>query len=178
MVSAIPVPAAVKVSSHADIDYVPFRRRESYITCKDDDLTRVLGRGGAIYEMDCEDEEWLKKFNTEKGSEEPISADFFDMIISSFEKRLFCDEGNRLDVKAAVDHCIAAEHKKNEKKVSLEADAALTKLDDLDLGKGKRAQLLMEVADKCTYKATMALRVFEAIGQGKSLVDIAKNLID
>ena len=36
----------------------------------------------------------------------------------------------------------------------------------------------MEVADKCTYKATMALRVFEAIGQGKSLVDIAKNLID
>ncbi|KAL1827962.1 hypothetical protein ACET3Z_006374 [Daucus carota] len=226
MVSAIPVPAAVKVSSHADIDYVPFRRPESYITCKDDDLTRVLGKGGAIYEMDCEDEEWLKKFNTEKGSEEPISADFFEMIISSFEKRLFCDQGNRLDVKTAVDHCIslgrrdvlrivtrtrvlrkadhgkkrsltrkaredvirekratvlqgiAAEHKKNEKKVSLEADAALTKLDDLDLGKRKRAQLLMEVADKCTYKATMALRVFEAIGQGKSLVDIAKNLVD
>ncbi|KAL1827968.1 hypothetical protein ACET3Z_006380 [Daucus carota] len=107
MVSAIPVPAAVKVSSHADIDYVPFRRPESYITCKDDDLTRVLGRGGAIYEMDCEDEEWLNKFNTEKGSEEPISADFFEMIISSFEKRLFCDQGNRLDVKTAVDHCIS-----------------------------------------------------------------------
>ena len=105
--SAIPVPAAVKVSSHADIDYVPFRRPESYITCKDDDLTRVLGKGGAIYEMDCEDEEWLKKFNTEKGSEEPISADFFEMIISSFEKRLFCDQGNRLDVKTAVDHCIS-----------------------------------------------------------------------
>ena len=53
MVSAIPVPAAVKVSSHADIDYVPFRRPESYITCKDDELTRVLGRESAIYEMDC-----------------------------------------------------------------------------------------------------------------------------
>ena len=62
MVSAIPVPAAVKVSSHADIDYVPFRRPESYITCKDDELTRVLGRESSVYEMDCEDEEWLNKF--------------------------------------------------------------------------------------------------------------------
>ena len=97
----------VKVSSLADIDYVLFRRPESYITCKDDELTRVLRRESAIYEMDCEDEEWLKKFNTEKGSDEPISADFFEMIISSFEKRLFCDQGNRLDVKAAVDHCIS-----------------------------------------------------------------------
>ena len=29
----------------------------------------------------------------------------------------------------------------------------------------------MEVADKCTYKATMALRISEAIGQGKPLVE-------
>ena len=43
---------------------------------------------------------------------------------------------------------IAAEQKKNEKKVALEADAALTKLDDLVLGKRNKAQLLMEVADK------------------------------
>ena len=35
----------------------------------------------------------------------------------------------------------------------------------------------MEVADKCTYKATMALRISEAIGQGNSLVDVAKNLL-
>ena len=54
-----------------------------------------------------EDEEWLNKFNTEKGCDEPISADFFEMIITSFEKRLFCDQGNRVDVKAAVDHCIS-----------------------------------------------------------------------
>ncbi|KAL1827967.1 hypothetical protein ACET3Z_006379 [Daucus carota] len=248
VLTSIPVPPAVEVSSHADIDYAPFRRPESYIMWKDDELTRVLGRESAIYEMDCEDEEWLNKFNTEKGCDEPISADVFEMIISSFEKRLFCDQGNRLDFKAAVDHCIslgrrdvlraihsywikkrkqkrsalvkvfqvyqsrtrvlrkanhgkkrsltrkdreneirdmratvlqgiAAEQKKNEKKVALKADAALTKLDDLVLGKRKKAQLLMEVADKCTYKATMALRISEAIGQGKSLVDVAKNLL-
>ena len=34
----------------------------------------------------------------------------------------------------------------------------------------------MEVADKCTYKATMALRISEAIGQGKSLVDVANQI--
>ena len=54
-----------------------------------------------------EDEEWLNKFNTEKGCDEPISADVFEIIITSFEKRLFCDQGNCLDVKAAVDHCIS-----------------------------------------------------------------------
>ena len=95
MVSAIPVPAAVKVSSHADIDYADI-----------DELT-VLGRESASYEMDCEDEEWLNKFNTEKGCDEPISTDVFEMIIPSSEKRLFCDQCKCLDVKAAVEHCIS-----------------------------------------------------------------------
>lgn len=54
-----------------------------------------------------------------------------------------------------------------------EAGAAAYRSDDLAVRKRKRAQLLMDVADKCTYKATMALRISEALGQGK-FTDVTK----
>lgn len=109
--SAIPVPCVVEVSSYVDSNYVPFSRPESYIMWKDDELTRVLGRGSASYDMDSEDEVWLNKFNIESGFVEPISADVFELIISSFEKSLFCVQDDNLDVKAAVDLCISLERR-------------------------------------------------------------------
>lgn len=247
--SAIPVPCVVEVSSYVDSNYVPFSRPESYIMWKDDELTRVLGRGSASYDMDSEDEVWLNKFNIESGFVEPISADVFELIISSFEKSLFCVQDDNLDVKAAVDLCISLERrevleaihgywikKRKQKRSALvkvfqcyqprrtqvltkavlrkkrsfnrqaskngrsklqtflqgmaaerdtvdeqknilkvqEAGAAANRSDDVALRKRKRAQLLMEVADKVTYKATMALRISEALGQGHSLTDVAK----
>lgn len=54
-----------------------------------------------------------------------------------------------------------------------EADAAAYRSDDLAVRKRKRAQLLMEAADNYIYKATMALRISEAL-QGKSLIDVTK----
>lgn len=247
-VSGIPVPCVVKVSSYVDSNYVPFSRPESYIRCEDDELTRALGRGSASYDMDSEDEVWLNRFNVENAFNEPISADVFELIISSFEKSLFCAQDDYLDVKAAVDLCISlgrrevleAMHvywikKRKQKRSALvkvfqhyqprrthvltkailrkkrsfnrqpskngrgkqrtflegmaaeretvdeqknilkvqEADAAAYRSDDLAVRKRKRAQLLMEVADLRTYKATMALRISEALGQ-KSLADVAK----
>lgn len=110
-VSSIPVPCVVEVSSYVDSNYVPFSRPESYIRCEDDELTRALGRGSASYDMDSEDELWLKKFNFENVLNEPISADVFELIISSFEKSLFCAQDDYLDVKAAVDLCISLERR-------------------------------------------------------------------
>lgn len=66
----------------------------------------------------------------------------------------------------------SVDEQKNILKVQ-EAEAAAYRSDELAVRKRKRAQLLMEVADNCTYKATMALRIAEAL-QGKSLVDVAK----
>lgn len=248
-VSGIPVPCVVEVSSYVDSNYVPFSRPESYIRCEDDELTRALGRGSASYDMDSDDEVWLNRFNVENVFNEPISADVFELIISSFEKSLFCAQDDYLDVKSAVDPCISLERrevleamhsywikKRKQKRLALvkvfqyyqprrtqvltkailrkkrsfnrqaskigrgkqqaslegmaaerdsvdeqknilkvqEAGAAAYRSDDLAVRKRKRAQLLMEVADKCTYKATMALRISEALGQGKLLTDVAK----
>lgn len=110
-VSSIPVPYVVEVSSYVDCNYVPFSRPESYIRCEDDELTRALGRRSASYDMDSEDESWLNKFNVENVCDEPISADVFELIISSFEKSLFCAQDDYLDVKAAVDLCISLERR-------------------------------------------------------------------
>lgn len=249
MVSAIPVPCVVEVSTYVDSNYVPFSRPEFYIMWKDDELTRALGKKSASYDMDSEDEVWLKKFNIENEFDKPIYAEVFELIISSFEKRLFCVQDDYLDVETAVDLCISlgrrevleAVHsywikKRKQKRSALvkvfqcyqprrtqaltkavlrkkrsfnrqasrigrgkqrsflqgiaaeednvdeqknilkvqEVGAAANRSDDLAVRKRKRAQLLMEVADKSTYKATMALRILEALGQGESLTDVAK----
>lgn len=246
--SGIPVPCVVEVSSYVDSSYFPFSRPQSYIRCEEDELTRALGRGSASYDMDSEDEVWLNRFNVENVFNEPISADVFELIISCFEKSLFCAQDEYLDVKAAVDLCISLERrevleamhsywikKRKQKRSALvkvfqyyqprrsqvltksilrkkrsfnrqaskngrgkqrtflegmaaeretvdeqknilkvqEAGAAAYRSDDLAVRKRKRAQLLMEVADNCTYKATMALRISEALEQGKSLTDVA-----
>lgn len=110
-VSRIPVPCVVEVSSYVDRNYIPFSRPESYIRCEDDELTRALWRGSASYDMDSEDEVWLNRFNVENVFNEPVSADVFELIISSFEKSLFCAQDDYLDVKAAVELCTSLERR-------------------------------------------------------------------
>ncbi|KAL1827959.1 hypothetical protein ACET3Z_006371 [Daucus carota] len=201
MVSAIPVPAAVKVSSHADIDYVPFRRPESYITCKDDELTRVLGRESSVYEMDFHSRRddhcislgrrdvlrtiysyWIKKRKQKRSALVKVFLQLYQSRTRVLrkadhgKKRSLTREARENVIREKRATVLQAEEKKKELKIALEAGAALTRLDDVALGKRKRAQMLMEVADKCTYKATMALRISKAIGQGKSLVDVANQI--
>ncbi|KAL2458665.1 Enhancer of polycomb-like transcription factor protein [Abeliophyllum distichum] len=63
--SVIPVPGVREVMVPPYTDNIPYVRPDSFITVKDDERARALDKRTANYDMDSEDEEWLKKFNTE-----------------------------------------------------------------------------------------------------------------
>lgn len=114
-VSGIPVPGVHEVPSYSQSGCGSFKRPHSYITCKDDELTRALEKGTANYDLDSDDELWLDKFNNEffqdKRIDEHVSAVAFEQIINSFEKGLFCRQDDYSDVRVAVDLSMNLERK-------------------------------------------------------------------
>ncbi|GMP22344.1 hypothetical protein CsSME_00000402 [Camellia sinensis var. sinensis] len=112
----IPVPGVYEVSGYADSSNVDFRRPISYISVKDDELSRALAKRTANYDMDSDDEEWLRTLNNESfaaGNEqwEHISEEIFELIIDAFEKAFYCSPDDYSDEKAAVDLCLDLERK-------------------------------------------------------------------
>ncbi|KAE8671857.1 Enhancer of polycomb-like transcription factor protein, putative isoform 2 [Hibiscus syriacus] len=100
----IPVPGVCEVSGY---DYegkpsVPFRRPDSYILFDGDELSRTLAKRTANYDMDSEDEEWLKKLNNEFGHCEHLSEDCFVLMVDAFEKACFCSPDDHSNVIAAA----------------------------------------------------------------------------
>lgn len=112
-VDAIPVPVVRDVPGYADNVSTPFERpHSSYISGKDDEVTRVLSSGKVIYDMDLDDEDWLNKFNNELSiGNEFVSMDSFEKIIFAFERGLYCSPDEYSDPKSAVDLCADLERR-------------------------------------------------------------------
>ncbi|KAF3536068.1 hypothetical protein F2Q69_00018404 [Brassica cretica] len=106
-VKVIPIPGVREVCGYADDDSPSFSMPVQYISVKEDEFSRAMGRSSAIYEMDSDDEEWLRKQNVEvfgeEEDEEVLERDAFELMIDGFEKRCFHSLGDDLvDEKAAV----------------------------------------------------------------------------
>ncbi|KAK7392995.1 hypothetical protein VNO78_21445 [Psophocarpus tetragonolobus] len=99
----IPVPGVREVSSYAENSSFPFHRPDAYISAVGDELTRAMTRATANYDMDSEDEEWLKKFNNE--FQVPVSEDNFELIIDALEKIYYCNPDDSFDEKSAANGC-------------------------------------------------------------------------
>jgi len=102
-VKFIPVPGVREVSSYAESNSFPFQRPDTYISVFGDELARAMARTTANYDMDSEDEEWLKKFNNE--CQNPVSDDNFELIIDTLEKVYYCNPDDLFDEKSATNSC-------------------------------------------------------------------------
>ncbi|KAK2634222.1 hypothetical protein Ddye_029014 [Dipteronia dyeriana] len=104
----IPVPGVCEVSDYED-NAVPFERPDIYISVPDDEVSRALAKRIASYDMDSEDEEWLKKFNikcsTENELHEHVSEENFELIVDAFEKAYYCSPDDYSNETAAVNLC-------------------------------------------------------------------------
>lgn len=113
--NTIPVPGVYEVPGYADSNDIPFKRPNTYISVKDDELSRALEKRAANYDLDSEDEEWLRKFNNESYIREEqwehVSEDIFELIIDAFEKAFYCSSDDYPDEKAAVNLCLDMERK-------------------------------------------------------------------
>ncbi|XP_038992177.1 uncharacterized protein LOC120115577 isoform X2 [Hibiscus syriacus] len=102
----IPVPGVREVSGYEGKPSVLFRRPDSYISFDGDEVSRTLAKRTANYDMDSEDEEWLKKFNNEffqgNGHCEHLSEDRFELMVDAFEKACFCSPDDHSNVIAAA----------------------------------------------------------------------------
>lgn len=99
----IPVPGVRVVPSYAESNNFTFHRPETYISAIGDELTRAMTRTTANYDMDSEDEEWLKKYNNE--FPEHVSEDNFELIIDALEKVYYCNPDDLFDEKSAANGC-------------------------------------------------------------------------
>ncbi|CAI9091310.1 OLC1v1026302C1 [Oldenlandia corymbosa var. corymbosa] len=96
----IPVPGVHEVPGYVNNISV-FLRPNSYISMKDDELSRALARRTTNYDMDSEDEEWLNKFNCEFREANPdqklLSSEDFELAIDAFERGFFCNPDDFAD---------------------------------------------------------------------------------
>lgn len=108
-VKVIPIPGVNEVSQNGNNQCTLFCRPDSYISVKEDELCRAMMRKTAIYDMDSEDEECLKKFNdmfsAEDETHERISEDNFELMIDAFEKAFYCSPHDISDEKSPSDLC-------------------------------------------------------------------------
>lgn len=108
-VKVIPVPGVSNVPDYGDGCNTPFIRPNSYISLNGDEVSRAMAKRTAIYDMDSDDEEWLKKLNSNVFSEnqlhEHISEDTFELMIDVFEKAFHCNPNEITDEKGAVNIC-------------------------------------------------------------------------
>lgn len=108
-VKNIPVPGVVEVLDYWNGNTTPFRRPDSYISVKDDEVSRAIARSTANYDMDSEDEKWLEKFNKEKFTEnelhQHVSENTFELMVDAFEKAYYFSPDDLPDEKAAANLC-------------------------------------------------------------------------
>ncbi|CAH8324448.1 unnamed protein product [Eruca vesicaria subsp. sativa] len=95
----IPIPGVRQVCGYGDDDddSPSFSMPVQYISLKEDEVSRALGRSSAIYDMDSEDEEWLRKQNVQVFGKEGrviLEQDSFELMIDGFEKRCFLSPAN------------------------------------------------------------------------------------
>ncbi|KAM2263996.1 uncharacterized protein LOC126628657 isoform X1 [Malus sylvestris] len=92
-VKFIPVPGVHEVPGYADGHHTPFHRPDSYISMNVDELSRAVGKRDANYDMDSDDEKWLKKFNSDFVAEDElddhVSEDNFELIVDAIEKAFY-----------------------------------------------------------------------------------------
>ncbi|XP_058087406.1 uncharacterized protein LOC131234496 isoform X2 [Magnolia sinica] len=108
-VRIIPVPGVQEVSGYGDRESVPFVRPDAYISMGSDEVERALMSKNARYDMDSEDEEWLKQLNynfhdSENGNVSYISEDDFEKIIFSLEKAAYNNPDDVSDKNRAISH--------------------------------------------------------------------------
>ncbi|KAL9235266.1 hypothetical protein vseg_010040 [Gypsophila vaccaria] len=106
VVKNIPVPG---VSEVADFwgSGSSFQRPESYIRMTaSDELSRVLSRRTANYDLDLEDQEWLSEFNRGLNEANFLSEENFELMIDAFEKASYCSPEIFNDEKNAVSLCL------------------------------------------------------------------------
>ncbi|GAB4855059.1 hypothetical protein Ancab_023641 [Ancistrocladus abbreviatus] len=108
IVKVIPVPGVYEVDMPQVIGPAAFVRPDAYIKLNDDELSRALLRRTANYDMDSEDEEWLKNFNGELGDDtsDHVAEETFELMVDAFEKALYCSPEDYSDEKAAVNLCL------------------------------------------------------------------------
>ncbi|KAF8075439.1 hypothetical protein N665_1094s0019 [Sinapis alba] len=92
-VKVIPIPGVREVCGYGYEDDSPsFSMPVQYISVKEDEVSRAMARSSAIYDMDSEDEEWLRKQNVEvfgKEEDQVVQQDAFELMIDWFEKWYF-----------------------------------------------------------------------------------------
>lgn len=106
VVKMIPVPGVSEVSNSWESCGASFKRPESYIRMTGDELSRALASRKAYYDMDCEDQEWLKKFNNEWEGADVISEETFELMIDVFEKASYRHPDEFNDGKEAANLCL------------------------------------------------------------------------
>ncbi|KAK4790250.1 hypothetical protein SAY86_017554 [Trapa natans] len=175
--ATIPVPGVREVSGYADVNLSVFSRPNSYITMSGDEVSRVMMKRTANYDMDCEDEEWLWRFNSRQQSSEnepveELEEDNFELMIDAFEKafysnphdfsndkpssNLFVDMGRREVVEAVYSYWMK---KRRAKRSSL--------IRALQLNKPRKAQFALKPALR--KKRTFKRQARRTHGRGKQL---------
>lgn len=106
----IPVPGVCEVSDYESNCTGLFQRPDSYISVHDNEVARALAKRTAIYDMDSEDEEWLKKFNCESSRidehREHVSEENFELMVDALEKANYCSPDDYSNQTAAVNLCV------------------------------------------------------------------------
>lgn len=109
-VKIIPVPGVHEVTDYGDYKGDPFSRPDTYIALKNDEVSRAMAKTTASYDMDSEDEEWLKKLNSEFHAENDlhghVSEEDFELMVDAFEKAVYCSPDDYPDVNGAADLCV------------------------------------------------------------------------
>lgn len=109
----IPVPGVEEVSGYAETNGATFSRPNLYITVRDGELSRALSKETENYDMDSEDEEWVKKFNEDSSSRNDhwdyVSENTFEMLIDALERAFFCNPDDNFDDKEALNSCLHLE---------------------------------------------------------------------
>ncbi|KAJ6358064.1 hypothetical protein OIU78_005819 [Salix suchowensis] len=102
----ISVPGVQEVLDYENGGGAPFFRPYAYISFKNDEVARALARSTASYDMDSEDEEWLKKYNNGVlvGSDH-LSEDDFELLIDALEKSYYINPVDFTDENAAAKYC-------------------------------------------------------------------------
>ncbi|KAL3579447.1 hypothetical protein D5086_020951, partial [Populus alba] len=102
----ISVPGVREVIGYENGSGAPFFRPYAYISSKNDEVARALARSTASYDMDSEDEEWLKKYNNDFLAEsDHLSEDNFELLIDGLEKSYYCNPDDFTDENAAAKYC-------------------------------------------------------------------------
>ncbi|XP_068343430.1 uncharacterized protein [Pyrus communis] len=105
----IPVPGVYEVPGYADSHRTSFHRPESYISLNDDELSRAMAKRNANYDMDSDDEGWLKKFNSdfaEDKLDDLVSEDKYELIVDAIEKAFYYRPYNFSDENPAANLCL------------------------------------------------------------------------